>query len=215
MGRSHHRGTWFRRSAIGVDRGSDSCRCSARRTFGVTYRVTTIRIHGYLGKQISIDLTAREASMRRTPIRGRGGFNARCGNDSPTGRPGPRACRCPSSNLVDMDCRTDRAHWHAVSGLAAKPVIDMMGGVHTLEDLRPVREAAAEVGYCYAPYQVELEHWFCKPSPGFRTHHLHLIPVGSPQWIRPFVFRDYLRAHADIASEYGALKWRLAQEHRL
>ncbi len=102
----------------------------------------------------------------------------------------------------------------AVSGLAAKPVIDIMVGVHTLDDSRTAREAAAEVGYCYAPYQVELEHWFCKPSAAFRTHHLHLMPVGSPQWIRPLAFRDYLRAHADTASEYGALKLRLAQEHR-
>jgi GrpB-like predicted nucleotidyltransferase (UPF0157 family) len=39
--------------------------------------------------------------------------------------------------------------------------------------------------------------------------------VDSPQWIRPLALRDYLRAHADVASEYGALKWRLGEEHRL
>jgi GrpB-like predicted nucleotidyltransferase (UPF0157 family) len=39
--------------------------------------------------------------------------------------------------------------------------------------------------------------------------------VGSPQWIRPLAFRNYLRAHADVAREYGALKWRLAEEYRL
>ena len=103
----------------------------------------------------------------------------------------------------------------AVPGLAAKPVIDIMAGVHALDDSRPAIAAATELGYCYAPYQVELEHWFCKPSPAFRTHHLHLIPVGSTQWRRPIAFRNYLRAHADIAGEYEALKRRLAQEHRL
>lgn len=103
----------------------------------------------------------------------------------------------------------------AIPGLAAKPVIDIMAGVQTLEASRPAIAAATEVGYCHAPYQAELEHWFCKPSPAFRTHHLHLIPVGTPQWIRPIAFRDYLRAHADVAGEYEALKWRLAQEHRL
>jgi GrpB-like predicted nucleotidyltransferase (UPF0157 family) len=102
----------------------------------------------------------------------------------------------------------------AISGLAAKPVIDIMAGVRTLNESRPAITAAAQLGYCYAPYHTEVEHWFCKPSPAFRTHHLHLIPVGTPQWLRPIAFRDYLRAHADIASEYEALKRGLAEEHR-
>jgi GrpB-like predicted nucleotidyltransferase (UPF0157 family) len=103
----------------------------------------------------------------------------------------------------------------AVPGLSAKPVIDIMAGVQTLEGSRPAIAVAAQLGYCYAPYQAELEHWFCKPSPAFRTHHLHLIPTGSPQWLRPIAFRDYLRAHPDVALEYEALKRRLAQEHYL
>lgn len=103
----------------------------------------------------------------------------------------------------------------AIPELAAKPVIDIMAGVTSLDASRPAIDAATGVGYCYAPYQVELEHWFCKPSFAFRTHHLHLIPVGSAQWLRPIAFRDYLRAHPDVAGEYEALKHRLALEHRL
>ena len=102
----------------------------------------------------------------------------------------------------------------AIHGLAAKPVIDIMAGVDSLEASRPAIAAAARLGYCYFPYQAELKHWFCKPSPAFRTHHLHLVPVGSPQWSRPIAFRDYLRAHPDVAAEYEALKWRLAAEFR-
>lgn len=52
-------------------------------------------------------------------------------------------------------------------------------------------------------------HWFCKPSPAHRTHHLHLVPLGSPLWIE-LAFRDYLRSHPDVAGEYAALKRRLA-----
>lgn len=102
----------------------------------------------------------------------------------------------------------------AIPGLAAKPVIDIMAGVTSLEDSRPALAAATRLGYCYSPYQPELRHWFCKPSLGFRTHHLHLVPIGSPQWIRPIAFRDYLRAHPDVAAEYEALKRRLATEFR-
>jgi GrpB-like predicted nucleotidyltransferase (UPF0157 family) len=102
----------------------------------------------------------------------------------------------------------------AIPGLAAKPVIDIMAPVQTLDESRQAIAAATEVGYCYAPYRADLEHWFCKPSFSFRTHHLHLIPVGTPQWRRPIAFRDYLRAHADVAAEYEALKRHLAQVHR-
>jgi GrpB-like predicted nucleotidyltransferase (UPF0157 family) len=102
----------------------------------------------------------------------------------------------------------------AVPGLAAKPVIDIMAGVESLEASHPAIQAAGNLGYCYFPYQAHLEHWFCKPSPSFRTHHLHLIPIGTPQWTRAIAFRDYLRAHSHVAEEYALLKQRLAQEHR-
>jgi GrpB-like predicted nucleotidyltransferase (UPF0157 family)/maleate cis-trans isomerase len=100
----------------------------------------------------------------------------------------------------------------AVPGLVAKPVIDIMAGVQTLDASRPAIAAMATHGYCYFPYQADREHWFCKPSPQLRTHHLHLVPFGSPQWGETLAFRDYLRAHRDVAAEYGQLKQRLAQE---
>jgi GrpB-like predicted nucleotidyltransferase (UPF0157 family) len=103
----------------------------------------------------------------------------------------------------------------AVPGLAAKPVIDIMAGVRTLAASRPAIAVATRLGYCYWPYRPEREHWFCKPSAAFRTHHLHLVPAETPDWFGPIAFRDYLRAHADVAQEYEALKQSLAKEHRL
>jgi len=102
----------------------------------------------------------------------------------------------------------------AVPGLDAKPVIDMMAGVESLDGSRAALDVLERHQYCYAPYRTEVMHWFCKPSPAHRTHHLHLIPVGSPLWIARLAFRDYLRAHVEVAAEYAALKRRLADEHR-
>jgi GrpB-like predicted nucleotidyltransferase (UPF0157 family) len=102
----------------------------------------------------------------------------------------------------------------AVPGMAAKPVIDIMAAVSSLEFSRPAIEAATMLGYCYFPYRPDVEHWFCKPSPAHRTHHLHLVPVGSPHWIRPFAFREYLRAHWRVAAEYEKLKRELASRFR-
>jgi GrpB-like predicted nucleotidyltransferase (UPF0157 family) len=98
--------------------------------------------------------------------------------------------------------------------LAAKPVIDIMAGVETLDASRPAIAALANLGYCYAPYRPDSEHWFCKPSPALRTHHLHLIPFESRGWNEAIAFRDYLRAHSQIATEYEDLKRRLAEKYR-
>ena len=81
----------------------------------------------------------------------------------------------------------------AIPGLAAKPVIDIMAGVESLEDSRPAVAVLERHGYCYAPYRTDVMHWLCKPSPALRTHHLHLVPLGSPLWIEQLAFRDYLR----------------------
>lgn len=100
----------------------------------------------------------------------------------------------------------------AVPGLEAKPVIDILAGVMSLEGSRACFDRLSELGYLYAPYRSEEMHWFCKPSSSRRTHHLHLVPTGSRRFRDELAFRDYLRAHAGAAAEYGALKRRLAGE---
>ena len=102
----------------------------------------------------------------------------------------------------------------AVPLLAAKPVIDIMAPVRSLENSRPAIEAAESAGYLYAPYKADAMHWFCKPSPVLRTHHLHLVPLDSPLWRQRLAFRDALRADPDVAADYAALKRRLALQFR-
>jgi N-acetylglutamate synthase-like GNAT family acetyltransferase len=48
---------------------------------------------------------------------------------------------------------------------------------------------------------------------GLRTHQVHSFEIRSHNVIRHLAFRDYMRAHADIAAEYGELKQRLAREN--
>jgi GrpB-like predicted nucleotidyltransferase (UPF0157 family) len=100
----------------------------------------------------------------------------------------------------------------AVPGLAAKPVIDIMAGVRTLEESRPAIDALAALEYLHFPYKPDVMHWFCKPSPQHRTHHLHLVPIGSALWKERLAFRDALRHDPALAREYAALKVRLAGE---
>lgn len=101
----------------------------------------------------------------------------------------------------------------AVPGLAAKPVLDIMFGIESLAAAQPAIEALASLDYCYFPYKAELMHWFCKPSPEHRTHHLHLVPFSSPLWQERLAFRDALRADTDLAEQYASLKRQLAALH--
>lgn len=102
----------------------------------------------------------------------------------------------------------------AVPGLAAKPVIDILAGVESLEASRASFERLEELEYRYAPYRADEMHWFCKPSPAHRTHHLHLVPTDSTRYRDELAFRDALRADEQLARSYERLKRALASEHR-
>jgi len=102
----------------------------------------------------------------------------------------------------------------AVPGMPAKPVIDIMAGVDSLEASRDALPPLRHLGYHWAPYRAEMMHWFCKPSFSLRTHHLHLVPFRSPLWDERLRFRDCLRSTAAVAEEYAALKYHLAEIHR-
>jgi GrpB-like predicted nucleotidyltransferase (UPF0157 family) len=108
----------------------------------------------------------------------------------------------------------------AVPGLAAKPIVDVMVEVRSLDD---VRDTIAPIlrgqGYAFfwrpvTPGSPEIDYaWFIKrDAAGHRTHHVHFVPAGSAYWDR-LVFRDRLIADPRLAAEYGALKRRAAREH--
>ncbi|MSO14367.1 GrpB family protein [Rickettsiales endosymbiont of Trichoplax sp. H2] len=102
----------------------------------------------------------------------------------------------------------------SVPGLTAKPVIDIMFGVKSLEHSKPAIELLIQQGYNYFPYKKEVMHWFCKPSPNLRTHHLHLVPYESTLWKERIKFRDTLRINTKIANEYVKLKKELAIRYK-
>jgi GrpB-like predicted nucleotidyltransferase (UPF0157 family) len=102
----------------------------------------------------------------------------------------------------------------AVPGLAAKPVIDIMAPVASLDGSIGCLAAATRIGYVHFPYKPDLMHWFCKPSPEHRTHHLHLVPANSRLWVERLAFRNALRSSEKLRMEYQELKCKLAEKHR-
>jgi GrpB-like predicted nucleotidyltransferase (UPF0157 family) len=99
----------------------------------------------------------------------------------------------------------------AVPGLAAKPVIDMIAPVLSLEESRAAFDPLHELGYGYRVHRPEA-HAFSKPAGAgwwATTFGLHLTVRGSDLWIERLAFRDALRAHPALAAEYEA--WKLEQ----
>ena len=100
----------------------------------------------------------------------------------------------------------------AVVGLSAKPVIDVMVGVESLQSSVPARNVLIRNGYQYADYKTDEMHWLCKPSFAFRTHHVHLIPYNGHLWRERIAFRDLLRSDPVVAIQYELLKLELAKK---
>jgi GrpB-like predicted nucleotidyltransferase (UPF0157 family) len=109
----------------------------------------------------------------------------------------------------------------AVPGLAAKPIIDMMPGLRSLDDAPPIIAHMQALGYHYVP-EFELPTEFDEGMPfrrylrkdvdGRRAFHLHMVEDGSDFWKKHLLFRDYLRAHNNACDAYASLKRELAAE---
>jgi GrpB-like predicted nucleotidyltransferase (UPF0157 family) len=109
----------------------------------------------------------------------------------------------------------------AVPGLAAKPVVDMLVEVSSLEATKerivPVLEAQG-YDYLWRPTHGDdgppFYAWFIKrhPDTGVRTHHIHMVEAHFAQHWARLLFRDYLIEHPEIANDYEGLKRRLASE---
>ncbi|NEV01766.1 GrpB family protein [Bradyrhizobium uaiense] len=102
----------------------------------------------------------------------------------------------------------------AVPGLPSKPIIDLLVGVPSLEEARQRCIKPLEAfGYIYMPQYASWipdELFFRKGPPGPWTHHLHVMEPSHPRWDARLVFRDYLRAHPDVARAYADIKRALA-----
>lgn len=111
----------------------------------------------------------------------------------------------------------------AVPGLAAKPIIDMMPGLRSLDDATPLIPLLGTIGYEYVPEfekpSPELNdpgmperRYFRKDLDGARAFHMHMVEAGSEFWVRHLRFRNYLRGFPEAGSAYADLKRRIAAD---
>lgn len=104
----------------------------------------------------------------------------------------------------------------SVPGLAAKPIVDLLGIVEDLNAVGAAGTARLEsAGFeAKGAYGIPGRLYFRRNAPdGTRTHHLHVFAQGAPEVEQHLAFRDHLRAHPAEATAYGELKRQLAAQH--
>ena len=130
--------------------------------------------------------------------------------------------------LIERTCgegafvRVEHVGSTSVPGLAAKPIIDIMPGLRELAGAAPLIPLLESTGYEYVPAfehdtasgpGMPFRRYFRKDEHGERAFHLHVVEVGSAFWVDHLLFRDYLRAHPEAASEYARLKREIAARY--
>lgn len=100
----------------------------------------------------------------------------------------------------------------AVPGLSAKPIIDIAVAVPSNSAIPDLSLGIEDLGYIFrGDLGADGGHLFVKESaPNIRTHHLHVVSTGDPQWHAYLRFRDRLRSDERLRMDYSDLKSELS-----
>ena len=101
----------------------------------------------------------------------------------------------------------------SVPGLAAKPIIDIMAAVKSLEGADAAAAEFSKLGYEYCGEFGIKGRRYLRKGGAERTHQVHIFQADDWHNIgRHLAFRDYMRRHEAARREYAALKIALARQ---
>ena len=116
----------------------------------------------------------------------------------------------------DLIVRIEHFGSTAISGLAAKPIIDILIGVNSLVVAKQAVVPLKSLGYAFWQDNPDRKRMFFVkglPPNSPRTHHIHMVEPDSILWER-LIFRDYLQQHPEEAQRYEQLKYNLAEKYK-
>lgn len=100
----------------------------------------------------------------------------------------------------------------SVPGLAAKPIIDMMSIVKSLEKVDEVSKGFDQIGYEWLGEFGIAGRRYLRKGGDERTHQIHIFHADDWNNItRHLAFRDYMRSHEKEREAYAKLKKELAR----
>jgi GrpB-like predicted nucleotidyltransferase (UPF0157 family) len=106
----------------------------------------------------------------------------------------------------------------AIPGIRAKPILDLIPVVRSLDEFENSRSVVEGLGYAWwGEFGLPGRRYctFDDPHTARRTVQLHCYERGSSEIVRHLAFRDYLRSNPDLARAYDALKDRCRDLHPL
>lgn len=118
------------------------------------------------------------------------------------------------SALSELDVDLHHIGSTSITGIYAKPIIDILLVVRSLEELDSQSSAIRALGYeALGEFGIPARRYFRKnSSAGIRTHQVHAFERNSLGACRHLAFRDYMNSHSQFAHEYSSLKQRLARD---
>lgn len=102
----------------------------------------------------------------------------------------------------------------SIPGIKAKPVIDLLPLVADLALLDTRESEVVQLGYEWmGEFGLPGRRFLRLNRDGKRLFNVHCYQEHNPEVTRHLAFRDYLRAHADVAKRYEEEKIRAAALH--
>ena len=99
----------------------------------------------------------------------------------------------------------------SVPGLAAKPIIDIMAAVKSLDRTDQKAGKFIQIGYEYLGEFGIAGRRYLRKGGDERTHQIHIFQADDlDNIVRHLAFRDYMRTHKKEREEYASLKKELA-----
>lgn len=102
----------------------------------------------------------------------------------------------------------------SIKGLKAKPVIDILVAIKSLENITEIEEILKDYDYSNRGQQgVEDRYFFAKGKEDARTHYIHFVEPNNNTYYNLILFKKYLLEHEEYIQKYCELKQELAEKY--
>ena len=117
-------------------------------------------------------------------------------------------------NIFGKETPIEHVGSTSVPGLSAKPIIDIVVGLDSLDEFEKYRPIIEKLSHYSIKEDSDKDEWLVRKGPEEnRTHFIHVLDKNAPRFKNYIKFRNYLRDHPDTLKQYENLKKDLAVKY--